>query len=134
MNLPPPETNYLKTMEEFTLATIHPARAWDCVLWALNDGFPFLTYTQISKPPSGWFEAALARQIGVWIMIEKLGVPKKRTIKIAGVSKEMTWRCFPKIERRLESVKFREHTERILADAIDKIERAHAYQLERNSD
>lgn len=132
MSLPPPKTTYLEIMEEFPLATINPERAWDCVLWALNDGFPFLTYPQIKNPPKEWLEAAMVRQLGLWIMIEKFGVPKKRTAAIACVSREVFWRAFPKIEMRLLKPKFKEHAERILADAIEKIEAAQKAQTQRD--
>lgn len=123
MNWERPESDFIGEMTSHIGATTNPEKAWEAMLWALNDGFPFLTYPQIKTPPKKILDAAMVRQLGLYLCIHHLGIPKKRMAGIAGVSREIHWRSGPLIKARLKNPKFREHAERVLAQALENMER-----------
>lgn len=104
-------------VERFEQALINPERTWICILDALDAGFPHLNWTQIEKPPRGFFDANLVRQMGFYILCIKFGVPKKRAQSAARMSQDAKWRAFNRIHIRMKSHCFRDHLNAISEDA-----------------
>ena len=113
-------------IETFEAAVANPERAWVNILDAVAQGFPHLAWMQIESPPSGYFDAVLARQIGFYILCIKFGVPKKRAMDAAGLTPDAKWRCFNRVANRMTTMVFRNHVNAIAEDARQRILRERA--------
>jgi hypothetical protein len=49
-----------------------------CCIAAVQLSFPHLAVRDIIDPPHHWFDAALARQIAIHLMVTKFHVPRRR--------------------------------------------------------
>lgn len=94
-------------------ATLHA-----CVL-AVQEGFPYLAVRQILDPPHQWFDAALARQIVMHLLVREFEWPKRRVVECEDRSREAINRALRTIDERLFTPLFEAHYRRIA-------ERAHA--------
>jgi hypothetical protein len=88
-------------------ATMHACLA------AVAEGFPHLSIRDIVEPPHEWFDAALARQIAMHLMIHEFGWPKRRVVEIEERSREAINRALRTINRRLDQPKFAAHYQAI---------------------
>nr|WP_272212367.1 hypothetical protein [Marinicella sp. W31]MDC2878281.1 hypothetical protein [Marinicella sp. W31] len=79
-----------------------------CVM-AVHEGFPHLTIGEIIDPPHEMFDAALARQIALHIMIRRFNVPKRRVVEMQGRSREAVNRALRIIDDRCERPVFLAH-------------------------
>ncbi len=86
-------------------------------LCAVRDGFPHLAFRDIVDPPHQWFDAALARQVALHLMIREFGWPKRRVVEIEDRSREAVNRALRTIDRRLESPRFARHYQTMKAHA-----------------
>ncbi|MEH3092013.1 MAG: hypothetical protein PGN20_15225 [Agrobacterium cavarae] len=84
-------------------ATVHAS------LCAVREGFPHLTIRDIVDPPHEWFDAALARQIVMHMVIREFGWPKRRVVEMEDRSREAINRALRTIDRRLEHDRFAQH-------------------------
>lgn len=84
-------------------ATLHACLA------AVAEGFPHLAMRDIVEPPHEWFDAALARQIVMHLVIYEFGWPKRRVVEVEERSREAINRALRTINRRLEHPKFALH-------------------------
>ena len=78
-------------------------------LCAVAEGFPHLAMRDIVDPPHEWFDAALARQIVMHLVIYEFGWPKRRVVEIEERSREAINRALRTINRRLEHPRFAAH-------------------------
>lgn len=76
---------------------------------ATRDGFPHLSVDAVIDPPHDWFDAALARQIVLHLMITEFNVPKRRVVSSQERSREAVNRALQTINARLECPVFAAH-------------------------
>ena len=76
---------------------------------AVREGFPHLAVHEIVEPPHEWFDAALARQIVMHLMIVELKWPKRRVVEVENRSREAINRALRTVNGRLESLRFQAH-------------------------
>ncbi len=84
-------------------ATIH-----SCLV-AVREGFPHLTIRDIVDPPHEWFDAALARQIAMHLVIREFGWPKRRVVEMEDRSREAINRALRTIDARISHDRFASH-------------------------
>ncbi|WP_075656069.1 hypothetical protein [Pseudochrobactrum sp. B5] len=78
-------------------------------LCAVREGFPHLTIRDIVEPPHQWFDAALARQIVMHILIREFGWPKRRVVEQEARSREAINRALRTIDDRMQHDRFASH-------------------------
>ncbi|MBP1852718.1 hypothetical protein [Rhizobium halophytocola] len=105
-------------------ATIHA-----CIL-AVREGFPHLSARDIIDPPRQWFDAALARQIALHLMVVEFDWPKRRIVIHEERSREAINRALRTIDARLEGSRFEAHYRRMAEAARGFL----AEQLEEQED
>ncbi len=76
---------------------------------AVREGFPHLSVHEIVNPPHDWFDAALARQVAMHLMITELKWPKRRVVENEDRSREAINRALRIIDARLGSLRFASH-------------------------
>lgn len=79
-----------------------------CIV-AVRDGFPHLSMKDIVDPPHEWFDAALARQIAMHLMVREFHWPKRRVVEVEERSREAINRALRTVDRRLEFPRFAKH-------------------------
>lgn len=84
-------------------ATVHAS------LFAVREGFPHLAIRDIVDPPHEWFDAALARQIVMHLVIREFGWPKRRVVEMEDRSREAINRAIRTIDGRLQHDRFALH-------------------------
>lgn len=88
-------------------ATVHAC------LCAVKEGFPHLSIRDIVDPPHEWFDAALARQIAMHLVIREFGWPKRRVVEMEDRSREAINRALRTIDRRIAHDRFALHYQTI---------------------
>jgi hypothetical protein len=76
---------------------------------AVREGFPHLAIRDIVEPPHQWFDAALARQVVIHLMVTEFKWPKRRVVEVEDRSREAINRALRTIDARLESPRFSTH-------------------------
>ena len=76
---------------------------------AVREGFPHLSVRDIVDPPHQWFDAALARQVVIHLLVREFKWPKRRIAEVEDRSREAINRGLKTVDRRLESPRFRTH-------------------------
>lgn len=76
---------------------------------AVRQGFPHLSVQEIVNPPHDWFDAALARQVVMHLMVTELKWPKRRVVESEDRSREAINRALRTIDGRLDSLRFATH-------------------------
>jgi len=84
-------------------ATVHAC------LCAVKEGFPHLSIRDIVDPPHEWFDAALARQIVMHLVIREFGWPKRRVVEMEERSREAINRALRTIDGRTAHDRFALH-------------------------
>lgn len=84
---------------------------------AVRDGFPHLTAQAIIDPPHEWFDAALARQVVIHLMVRVFLIPKRRVVEHQERSREAINRALRTIDQRLQTPRFEGHYYRMAAAA-----------------
>lgn len=84
-------------------ATVHAC------LFAVREGFPHLAIRDIVDPPHEWFDAALARQIAMHLVIREFGWPKRRVVEMEDRSREAINRALRTIDGRIAHDRFAMH-------------------------
>lgn len=92
-----------------------------CIL-AVREGFPHLTTRDIIEPPHEWFDAALARQVVMHLVIREFRWPKRRVVEVEERSREAINRALRTIDRRLETPRFETHYRRMAARAHELVQ------------
>jgi hypothetical protein len=95
-------------MNKFDQKSVYEACIHACTV-AVRDGFPHLAMADILDPPHQWFDAALARQVVMHLMIREVGWPKRRVVEVEQRSREAINRALRTIDRRMESPRFARH-------------------------
>ncbi|WP_258571161.1 hypothetical protein [Flavimaribacter sediminis] len=70
--------------------------------------FPHLSEADIVSPPHHWFDAALARQIALHLLVEHFDVPKRAVAKELERSRDMVNRALRTIDERLQYPEFQD--------------------------
>lgn len=76
---------------------------------AVREGFPHLAVGEIVDPPHDWFDAALARQVVMHLMVTELKWPKRRVVEAENRSREAINRALRTVDARLGSLRFAAH-------------------------
>ncbi|MDQ0454622.1 hypothetical protein [Rhizobium paknamense] len=100
----------------YSQASLHDGVFHACVM-AVRDGFPHLTAQAIIDPPHEWFDAALARQVVIHLMVRVFLIPKRRVVEQQERSREAVNRALRTIDQRLNTPRFETHYCRIAAAA-----------------
>lgn len=93
---------------------VHDALFHACVL-AVAEGFPHLAVRDIINPPQHMFDAALARQVVLHLMVARFGMPKRRVVEMQQRSREAINRGLAKVDCRLANPTFEAHY-RVMAE------------------
>lgn len=113
-------------MKEFQQALENPEVAYATTISAVQECFPHLSWGQIMTPPHNMFDAALARQFALYLMVERFGVPKRRVCEIAGIGREVFWRFLPKFEDRIKTNNFANYVDKVEQLSREKIQDWHS--------
>jgi hypothetical protein len=89
-----------------------------CIL-AVSEGFPHLSIAEIISPPHRMFDAALARQIVLHMMVAQFCWAKRRVVEEEGRSREAIFRALRTVDKRLTSPRFQSHYETIASRAVE---------------
>lgn len=89
-----------------------------CIL-AASEAFPHLSIAEIITPPHRMFDAAMARQVVIHLMVTQFSWPKRRVVEEEGRSREAINRALRTIDERLGSQRFAAHYETIAARASE---------------
>jgi len=100
--------------------------AYTATILAVSEGFPHLSIAEIIDPPHAYFDAALARQVALHIMVNQLCWPKRRVVEELARSREALNRGLRTIDDRLEGAQFLGHYESIAARTCDLLSDARA--------
>jgi len=82
---------------------------------SVKQAFPHIPVANIIDPPRGQFDATLARQIAMHLMIGRFGLAKMRAGKLLGRKRTSINRAIEIVDARLEDAEF-EGQYRIIAD------------------
>lgn len=86
-------------------------------IFAVRDGFPHLAIADIIDPPHQWFDAALARQVVIHLMVCEFAWPKRRVVEEEDRSREAVNRALRTINQRLQYPRFANHYREIALQA-----------------
>jgi hypothetical protein len=89
---------------------------------AVADGFPHLSVREIIEPPHDMFDAALARQIVIHLMVSQFGLPKRRVVEMQERSREAINRALATVDARLGEPRFAAHYRCMASRAVDLAE------------
>lgn len=92
---------------------------WSACVLATSEGFPHLSIAEIITPPHRMFDAALARQIAIHLMVNQFCWPRRRVYQETLHNRGTIGRGLHVIDERLQSVKFENHYRTIAARASD---------------
>ena len=73
---------------------------------SVKEAFPHIPTANIIEPPRGQFDATLARQIAMHLMIAKFDLVKERAGKLVDRSREAVNRALVVIDNRLDEEEF----------------------------
>jgi hypothetical protein len=113
------------TIDHFYSRQLYEVHLHAC-LAAVREGFPHLSVRDIVDPPHEWFDAALARQIVMHLMIKEFHWPKRRVVETEERSREAINRALRTISRRIDEPRFATHYGKLAV-------RAHALVLFQSS-
>lgn len=99
-------------MNRYDQRQLHDMTFHACVA-AVAKGFPHLSVEAILSPPHPWFDAALARQIAIHLMVHRFHIPKRRVALLQERSRESVSRGLRTIDERLLTPTFETHYRRI---------------------
>lgn len=77
-----------------------------CAYVAVKEAFPHLSVRQIINPPHDQFDAALARQIVLHVVVRHFDWPKRRVVEQEQRSREALNRALRTIDERLTAPRF----------------------------
>jgi len=103
-------------LNRFSETEMHDLTFRACVA-AVAEGFPHLAVEHIVEPPHPWFDAALARQVVLHLMVARFSIPRRRINLDRGWTREMIQRGIGVIDNRLDHPTFEAHYRRIAARA-----------------
>ncbi|SIQ24698.1 hypothetical protein SAMN05880590_102779 [Rhizobium sp. RU35A] len=95
-------------INRFDQGQMYEATLHACVV-AVQEGFPHLAIREILDPPHHWFDAALARQIVMHLMVRQHDWPKRRVVETEDRSREAINRALRTIDERLITPRFETH-------------------------
>lgn len=95
---------------------VHDLAFHACVA-AVADAFPHLSIAAIIHPPHRWFDAALARQVVIHLMVRRFHIPKRRVTIMQERAREAVNRAVRTIDERLEDETFAAHYETVAQGA-----------------
>ncbi|MCY1669310.1 hypothetical protein [Rhizobium sp. SL86] len=95
-------------INSFNSKALYEAHLHSCYA-AVREGFPHLAIRDIMEPPHQWFDAALARQVVIHLMVTEFKWPKRRVVEVEDRSREAVNRALRTIDRRLDSPRFGTH-------------------------
>ncbi len=100
----------------FDQTQIHD-RAFHACVAVVASGFPHLGIAAIIEPPHRWFDAALARQIVIHLMVRRYHIPKRRAVLMQGRSREAVNRALRTIDEQVSDDAIAAHYAAVERDA-----------------
>lgn len=97
-------------------------RIIEAALKAVQTGFPHLSMSDIASPPHQWFDAALARQIALHILVHRFGFSRKQLVRELGRSREAMNRALRTVDERLIAPEFEDSYEAMALHAKAELE------------
>jgi hypothetical protein len=95
-------------INQYDQKAVYDATVHAC-LFAVREGFPHLAIRDIVDPPHEWFDAALARQIAMHLVIREFCWPKRRVVEMEDRSREAINRALRTIDARIAHDRFALH-------------------------
>ncbi|UDF29801.1 UNVERIFIED_ORG: hypothetical protein LHK14_00315 [Roseateles sp. XES5] len=99
-------------LNQYDQKQVYDATVHAC-LCAVREGFPHLAIRDIVDPPHEWFDAALARQITMHLVIREFGWPKRRVVEMEDRSREAINRALRTVDARIAHDRFALHYQTI---------------------
>lgn len=93
---------------------------------AVSEHFSHLAVRDIIEPPHEWFDAMLARQVALHVVIAAFNVPKRRVVEMQGRSREAINRGLRTIDQRRFDPVFNQQYEKIADRARTLLAEAYA--------
>lgn len=84
------------------------AGMFDAAITGVRTRFPHLAADDIAFPPHQWFDAALARQIALHLLVTRFDVPKRAVAEELERSREAVNRALRTIDDRLQYPDFQD--------------------------
>ena len=84
---------------------------YDASLSGVQSSFSHLSKIDIAHPPHHWFDAALARQIALYIMHKEFEIPRRRIALELERSREAILRAMNTVDERMLNEQFAENYE-----------------------
>lgn len=79
--------------------------------------FPHLSEADIAAPPHHWFDAALARQIALHLLVQRFDVPKRAIVQELERSRDAVNRALRTVDERLQYPEFHDAYEAMAESA-----------------
>lgn len=106
--------------------TSNPEQAYESAKWTVYDAMPFIEMSHLLNPTTDRFEACLARHVIMFILIEKMDIPKRRVATLMGISREVWWRVSNpetgSFHNRMQERRFRQFVEQVSEAAIERFQ------------
>jgi len=104
-------------MNRFSETELYDLTFRVCVA-SVKQAFPHIPVANIVDPPKGQFDAALARQIALHLMVARFGLVKHRAGKLVGRSRDSVNRALAAVDNRLDEPDF-EAQYRVVAERAE---------------
>ena len=79
---------------------------FEAAVCGVQSRLPHLSHADIAYPPHGLFDAQLARQIALHLVVRRLGAPKQRVARELARSREAVNRALKIVDERLAKPEF----------------------------
>ncbi len=96
-------------------------RLFEASVKGVQSSFNHLSHDDIAYPPHRWFDAALARQIAIHIMVTRFDIPKRRLALELQRSRESVSRALSTVTDRLQNDVFSESYDQMAEIAGDEL-------------
>jgi len=96
-------------------------RLFEASVKGVQTSFSHLSHDDIAYPPHRWFDAALARQIALHIMVNRFDIPKRRLALELQRSRESVTRALSTVTERLQNEAFSDSYEQMADVAGDEL-------------
>lgn len=98
------EPEQTRSLVEYSAPVLHSSSVHDLFeasVTGVQSSFTHLSKMDIAHPPHAWFDAALARQIAIHIVINRFDVPRRRLVEELERSREAVLRAMRTVDERM---------------------------------
>lgn len=108
-------------LPQFSNASEQLHALFEASIKGVQSSFSHLAYDDIAYPPHQWFDAALARQIAIHILVYQFEIPKRRISNELRRSRDGVQRALQTVQTRLANPEFHEAYEAMASIAGETI-------------